>query len=255
MSGQLRICFAGFVLAGGLWTTPSLSNPLAELFNTTPRQDAATSSAKAECLPRPGNTTADGAHWVYRFDGHRKCWFQTEGTATVRKGVNRTTPHRVVRADKTESAPGKAVVDAHAELQRATPPEASQPRSPASTIKVADEVSTASAGMAATPATAPFANRPTAQLAPEQSVEVRTFLAMATDDAAAMPVGLPVAEADDDGSGRAATWLGALLMTLGLVLVIRSSRAGDRRLAPSYVGGARALQGRTTKLEARRQPG
>lgn len=105
-----------------------------------------------------GNTTADGAHWVYRFDGHRtKCWFQVQGITTVRKGVHRTAQHRVARSDKNETAPARAVVDAHAELQRSPSPEASQPRSPRSPIKAADAdaASSVSAGLVAAVATAP----------------------------------------------------------------------------------------------------
>lgn len=130
MSGQLRFCFAGFLLVGVLWTTPSISDPLVELFNTPPRQDAATSSAQAECLPRPGNTTADGAHWVYRFDGYRKCWFLTEGIAKVKKTVR----HRGAQ-DRTGTARPRqsAVADARAELLRSAPAEP-----PVSEINVAD---------------------------------------------------------------------------------------------------------------------
>jgi hypothetical protein len=42
---------------------------------------------------------------------------------------------------------------------------------------------------------------------------------------AAAPVASPIAEAADDGWGSMTTWLGALLMALGLASVLGSSRA------------------------------
>jgi hypothetical protein len=52
---------------------------------SVPAQAAAPAAAEEECLPRPGKSTAAGQRWVYRFDGHRKCWFQTaQGIATVK---------------------------------------------------------------------------------------------------------------------------------------------------------------------------
>jgi len=54
------------------------------LFNAAPGQATAPAPVAEECLPQPGKSTADGQHWVYRFDGRRKCWFQAaEGIATV----------------------------------------------------------------------------------------------------------------------------------------------------------------------------
>lgn len=174
----------------------------------------------------------------------------------MRKGVHRTAQHRVARSDKNETAPARAVVDAHAELQRSPSPEASQPRSPRSPIKAADAdaASSVSAGLVAAVATAPIADPPTAQIAPERSAprqaEAGKLLAPTTGDAASVLAAMP-AEAGDDGWGRTSTWVGALLMTLGLVFVISSSRAGARRLTSSYVDGARALQGarRSTQLD------
>jgi hypothetical protein len=40
----------------------------------------------------------------------------------------------------------------------------------------------------------------------------------------AAPVAFPIVEAADDGQGWMATWLGALLMALGLISVLGSSR-------------------------------
>ncbi|WP_247452979.1 hypothetical protein [Bradyrhizobium sp. 174] len=153
MSGYLRFCFAGLVLVGGLAATPAVSDPFADLFNGAPREPAATSLAQAQCLPRPGNTTADGAHWVYRFDGHRKCWFLTEGMAKVKKTVrHRGAEDRTASLDENGSArPRKsAVVDARAELLRSARAEPSQP--PAAEIKVADAASVLDMGTTMTSA-------------------------------------------------------------------------------------------------------
>ncbi|WFT91257.1 hypothetical protein QA633_23060 [Bradyrhizobium barranii] len=210
MSGQLRICFAGFVLAGGLWTTPSLSNPLAELFYT---QDAATSSAQAECLPRPGSTTADGAHWVYRFGGHRKCWFLTEGTAKVKKTVrHRGAQDRAARLDENGTARPRqsAVADARAELLRSAPAEPPVPE-----IKVADAASVLDMGIIMTSAapTILHGGRLTPEHAVPGQVDVEQLLAPAlAGSPPAMPMGARIAEPHDEARSWAATWLGVLLV-------------------------------------------
>src|SRR3954468_1526224 len=97
MSGHLRFCFAAFVLLAALPTSPASSNPLADFFSTAPAQPTAPNAAaggtapaaaEEECLPRPGKSTTAGQRWVYRFDGHRRCWFQTaQGIAMVKKQV------------------------------------------------------------------------------------------------------------------------------------------------------------------------
>ena len=88
MSGHLRFCFAAFLLLAGL-SSPASSNPFAALFNAAPGEAAPPAPAEEACLLQPGKSTADGQHWVYRYDGHRKCWFQTaEGTATVKEPVH-----------------------------------------------------------------------------------------------------------------------------------------------------------------------
>ncbi|MBM7485190.1 MULTISPECIES: hypothetical protein [Bradyrhizobium] len=225
MSGQLRICFAGFVLAGGLWTTPSLSNPLAELLNTTSRQDAATSSAQAECLPRPDRTTADGTHWVYRFDGHRKCWFLTEGIAKVKKTVrHRGAQDRAANLDENGTARPRqsAVADARAELLRSAPAEPPVPE-----IKVADAASVLDMGIIMSSAAPTILH--SGRLTPEHSVpdqvDVEQLLAPAlAGSPPAMPMGARISEAHDEAHSWTATWLGVLLMTLGGFSILSSSR-------------------------------
>jgi hypothetical protein len=240
MSGHLRVCFAAFVLLASLSTSPASSNPFADLFNVAPQTTTAPASAERECLPRPGKATTDGQHWVYRLDGHRKCWFQAaEGIATVKKGVHHhVAKHGVAAPAENETAQRKreAVVDARAEVLRSAPAETSQPTPLASELKVVDAASVVVTGAAAPAPPALVANRATDQLTPDhptpRQVDVETVLAAApaaSDAVAAFvppapPVAFPIAEASDDGWGWTANLLGVLLMALGLVSVLSSSR-------------------------------
>jgi hypothetical protein len=192
-------------------------------------------------LPRPGKSTAAGQRWVYRFDGHRKCWFQTaQGIATVKKQVRHGAAKPPVAVpEENETAPPKqnAVVDARAELLRSAPEEASQPTRLAPEFKVVDAASVLATGPAAFVPLAPVEKRATDQLTPDHAtprvVDVKTLLAAApapSDAVAASvppaaPVAFPIAEAADDGQGWMATLLGVLLMALGLVSVLGSSPA------------------------------
>lgn len=226
MSGYLRVCFAGLVLVGGLAATPAVSDPFADLFNGAPREPAATSLAQAQCLPRPGNTTADGAHWVYRFDGHRKCWFLTEGMAKVKKTVrHRGAEDRTASLDENGSArPRKsAVVNARAELLRSAPAEPSQP--PAAEIKVADAASVLDMGITMTSAvpTDLHSRPPTPEHSVPGQVDVEQLLAPAGSPPA-MPMGARVAEAHDEARSWTATWSGVLLMMLGGFSILSSNR-------------------------------
>jgi hypothetical protein len=238
MSGHLRFCFAAFVLLAALPTSPASSNPLTDFFNPAPApaQAAAPAAAEEECLPRPGKSTTAGQRWVYRFDGHRKCWFQTaQGIATVKKQVRHSAAKPPVAVpEENEAAPRKQVVDARAELLRSAPEEASQPTRLTPEFKVVDAASAPATGPAAFVPLAPVEKLATDQLTPDQTmprvVEVKTrpVAAPAPSDAVAAsvppaPVAIPVAEAADDRQGWMATLLGVLLMALGLVSVLGSS--------------------------------
>ena len=239
MSGHLRFCIAAFVLLAGLPTSPASSNPFSDFFNAAPRQATAPASAEEECLPRPGNSTAAGQHWVYRLEGHRKCWFQAAEETAVKKQVrHRAAKPRVAAPEENEAArrKRKAVVDARAELLRSAPAETSKPMRPAPELKVVDAASVLTTGAAAFVPPAPVENLATDQLTlghptPRQ-VDVETLLAVApaASDAVAAsvppatPVAFPIAEAADDGRGWTETWLSVLLMALGLVSVLGSSR-------------------------------
>ena len=239
MSGHLRFWFAAFVLLAGLSASPASSNPFADLFNVAPRQTPAPAPAEEECLSRPGKSTAAGQRWVYRFDGHRKCWFQAAEEIAVKKQARyRAAKPRVAAPEENEVArrKRKAVVDARAELLRSAPAETSQPMRPAPELKMADAASVLAMGAAAFVPPAPIENLKTDRLTPDhrtpRQVDVETFLtaAPAARDAVAVsvptaaPVAFPIAGAADDGWGWMATWLGVLLITLGLVSVLVSSR-------------------------------
>jgi len=182
-------------------------------------------------LPRPGKSTTAGQRWVYRLEGHRKCWFQTaQGIATVKKQVRPSAAKPLVAVpEENDAAPGKRVVDARAELPRSAPAETSQPIRTAPEFKVGDAASVLATGAAAFVPLTPVEKLATDRLTPDHAtprvVAVKTLLA---GDAVAASVPLaapavPVAEAADNGPGWMATLLGALLIALGLVSVLGSN--------------------------------
>jgi hypothetical protein len=157
----------------------------------------------------------------------------------VKKRIDhQTAKHRGAAPAEDETAGRKreAVVDARAELPRSAPAETIQPTPPASELKVVDAASVVATGVAALAPPALVANRATGQLTPDhrtpRQVDVETLLAAASDTSDAViasvppatPIAFPMAEAGDDGQGWTANWLGMLLMTLGLVSVVSSSR-------------------------------
>jgi hypothetical protein len=240
MSGHLRFCFAAFVLLVSLSTSPASSNPFANLFNVAPQMAADPASPERECLPRPGKSAAGGRHWVYRLEGHRKCWFQAaEGIATVKKRADHyAAKHRGATPVENETARRKreAVVDGRAEMLVSPPEETRRPTPATSEPKVADAASVVATGVATLTPPALVANGATDQPTPghptPRQVEVETLLAaapVARDAVAASvppapPVAFPFAKAGDDGRGWTANGLGMLLMALGLVSVVSSSR-------------------------------
>ena len=240
MSGHVRFCFAAFVLLAGLSVSPASSNPIADLFSVTPAQAPEPAPAEEACLSEPGKSTAAGQHWVYRLEGRRKCWFQAaEEIAVKKKQVRyRAAKPRVTGPEENDVARPrrKAVVDARAELRRSTPAETSRPMPPAPEFKMADAASVPAMGTAAFMSPAPIENLKTDRLTPDQrtprQVDVEKLLAaapaardaVAVSVPAAAPVSFALAGAADDGPDWMATWLGVLLMALGLVSVLVSSR-------------------------------
>ncbi|MGY3489492.1 hypothetical protein ACVW1C_007375 [Bradyrhizobium sp. USDA 4011] len=234
MSGHLRFCFAAFVLLAGLSTSSASSNPFSGFFNTGPAAAPAPTSAEVECLPRPGKSTADGQHWVYRVEGRRRCWFQiAEGTETVKKPVrHRAARHRAATAEEDKIAARKrmAVVDARAELQRSALEDTSRP-SPSAPVLVVDAGPVLATGIATPVSPAPLSrranDRPTPDEITPRQVDVEALLAAApaASDvvaASAPSLAFSTAKAGDDGWGW--TWLGMPLMALGLLSVLSASR-------------------------------
>jgi hypothetical protein len=245
MSGHLRFEFAAFVLVAG-FATPAASNPFTDLFspNTAPEAAAeAPAPAQEECLLQPGKSAAAGQHWVYRHDGHRKCWFQAElGTALARKPVHRhAASQRAAVPEENESAPRKdeSIEDAHAEMLSSTQAQAPQPTPPALKIVQAAPVPV-TGGAALVPPV--LATPGTDQVTPDQltrrSVDVETLLAdapAASDEVASDPPAMPVAvpRAETDGGGGWTPWLGVLLMVLGLAALLSGSRTLRSALWPA----------------------
>ena len=145
-----------------------------------------------------------------------------------------------VAAAENEAARRKpnAVMDARAEMLRAAPAEMAEPTRPAPEFKVVDvaPVQTPDAAAVMPAAPAMIANHTTDQVAPDRPtprrLDEKTLLAAAPAPSEAVAVSVPpaaavaaqVAEVADDGPGGTATWLGALLMVLGLAFVLGSSR-------------------------------
>ncbi|SCB50675.1 hypothetical protein GA0061098_1014203 [Bradyrhizobium shewense] len=237
MSGHLRICYVAFALLAGLSTSSAFSASLSELFNAGPATAPARASAEAECLTRPGKSTADGQHWVYRVEGQRRCWFQVaEGTETVKKLVQqRAIKHRVAKygvpmseENQTALRKRKVVVDARAELPRSAPAD-TPPPGPSLPAQVVDASPVLAAGIAnrASRAPLPKGDRLKADEITPRQVDVEALLAATPAAshvvaAAVMPLALSTAEAGDDG--WVWTWLGMLLIALGLVSVLSAGR-------------------------------
>ncbi len=249
MSGHLRLGLATFLLLAGFSASPASSNPFAALFSVdaAPAEGAVPTPGREQCLPQPGKSTAEGQHWFYHVDGHRKCWFQAaKRIAAVKKPVHHHgTKQRITAAEENEAAlrEQKAVVDARAELlNSAAPAEAPQPAPPAPNLKMTDAASVPATGAAALVPPPPVVSElATDQLTPEHrtplqvNVEALLASAPAARDAVAsvppaMPVAVPLAEATDQERGWTATWLGVLLMALGAAALLSSSRTLRRAM-------------------------
>ena len=274
MSGHLRFRFAALLLLAGFSTPSASSNPLTDLFSAAPEQAPAPAPAPAQeqCLPQPGKATA-GQRWLYHFDGHRKCWFlAAEGAATARKPVHHHAARQpVVTPEENEAAPRerKAVVDARAELIRSAPAAAPPPTPPTPEIAAVDAAPAPTPGAAALVPPAPAVAKPaTDQLTPDYSaqrnVDVETLLLAAPADnsdavSASVPPATPVAVSsaeagDDPGPGWTTTWLGVLMMALGLVFLLSSSRTLRGTLLVAKTFSAAGGEGRPDLLPSQFDP-
>ncbi|RXH25787.1 hypothetical protein XH99_02795 [Bradyrhizobium nanningense] len=231
MSGHLRCYFASLVLLGGLAATPALSSPFTDLFNPAPREPAANSSARPECLAQPGNPPGAGLRWVYRREGHSKCWFLAEGVATAREPAHRRIANRTVRPDEDETMRQRRspVSDARAELSSSAAAGEPQP-TPAREVKVADAASVFDAGAPILIPAASVSGAPNSQLTPEQSVPPQVdaeklSAAARADSSPAMPMGARDEQVLGEARSRTVTWLGVALMMLGSFSILSASRA------------------------------
>jgi hypothetical protein len=239
MSGHWHIYVAALLVVAGVSTSPASSNPLTDLFDFTPKEAAAPAPVQEACVLQPGKSTAPGQHWVYRIDGHRKCWFQAdEATVSVKKQIRRHAAKEPAAArEENEDAPRKKeVLDARAQLLNAA--SAGAPQSTPPTPQMTETASVPAQETATVVPAAPVAAQPTIdepppdQAAP-RSVDVEMLLAASTLDedtaTSAAPSATsgapPVAGADDWGSMVARA--GTTLIVLGLVFLVGSLLAGQ----------------------------
>ena len=227
------------------FSTPAASNPFTDLFspNAAPEQPAAaTAPAREECLLQPGRSTTAGQRWVYRYDGHRKCWFQTaEETALAKKPAHRRVARRSVAPEQDESAlrQQKDVGDARAELLRSAPAETPQPVPSAPTLKVVRTIPVREADTAAQiPPVPPGVDQPTPARPSPRPVDVEQLLADAPAEieapasaAAATPIATPGANTGGGEQGIP-SWPGVLLMALGGAALLASNRSLQRAVWP-----------------------
>lgn len=231
MSGYLPMWFVSLVLVETLSIGHASSNPLADIFNTAAPQPTVTSPPQAECLGRPGNSTPDSLHWVYRMDGHHKCWFLTEGVKVKKTLRRHLAKDNTASLDENGAARPRqrGVVDARAELLTSAPAEPSQPPHPE--VKVADAASDLDTGTTLMSAP-PIAEhgQPTHSVPSQVDIEQPVAAAPANDvvtssEPPTIPIGVLTAEARNEAPSRTATWLGVLLMMLGMLSILSSSRS------------------------------
>ncbi len=241
MSGHWRFCVAAFFFFASLSISPASSNPLTDLFNLAPKEATAPAAAQAECVQQPGKSTAPGQHWVYRLDGHRKCWFQAdEARVSVKKQIHHYAAKRTAIApEENEAALHKnMVLDARAQLLNSAPAAALQSAASAPEVVDTDSVP---AREAATPVpAAPIAAQPTID-PPTPDHDVEMLLAASTldknmDASSVLPTtpGAPSVAGANDWEFTAAR-AGTALIALGFVFLVGSilaSRFFDPRETP-----------------------
>jgi hypothetical protein len=121
MSSHWRCWGSAFLLFAGFSVTPAFSDPLTDLtdlFSPSTKEAAAPAPTQEECLLQPGKSTP-GQHWVYRLEGHRKCWFQTDeaNVSTKKQAHHHAEKQPVVPPAKNEAAlREKKILDARAQL-------------------------------------------------------------------------------------------------------------------------------------------
>ena len=247
MSGHLRFGIAAYLLVAA-FSTPAASNPLTDLLTPNPPPEAAppapAPAAQDSCASRPG-PAAPGGHWVYRYDGHRKCWFQAEGGGAVSKRAAHVTRRHAAASDDNESEPAKKPVeDARAEMVKAAPAETPQAPPAEPTLRIVHTVPVRladaeaqvppppardSQGVDQQAADPQAADQPTPAQGASRHVDVEKLLAdapAASSETAFAAVATPIADpgASTSGAGEwISPWYGALLIMLGGVALLGAS--------------------------------
>lgn len=236
MSERLRFHLAAGLILTALWASPASANPFTAFFNPAPEQAAEPAPAKEECLSQPGKS-ADGQHWVYRLDGHRKCWFLVAEETAAKRPVRRSAAKRRVYADdENKVAPPhrKAVEDARAELWRQAPAETPQPAPQAPAVKavdVADAAPVPASGAAALippPPVLSKADQPKPEDSNPRRSNLESLIAATPADSeatsvsvpVATPVAVPAVETRDERQWWTSPWIGPLLMALGALVLL-----------------------------------
>lgn len=252
MSSHWRCWGSAFLLFAGVSITPAFSNPLTDLtdlFSPSTKEAAPPAPAQEECVLQPGQSTAPGQHWVYRLDGHRRCWFQTdEASVSTKKQVHHHAAKQpVARPAENEAGLRKnKVLDARAQLLSAAPAKALPPADPAP--EVVDAASMPANGTAAPVPAAPAVTEPTidqlrSRQARQHPVDVDKLLAAGSLESDAVDTSMPPAtsaapsmpDADQSSWELMATRAGLVLVALGLVFLLGSllaSRLLGPRIAP-----------------------
>jgi hypothetical protein len=144
-------------------------------------------------------------HWVYRRDGHRKCWFLAEGTATVRKPAHGSVAARAASPVENQAAQQRSspMIDARVELLPSSPVDRAPPTPPARELKVVDAAPFSEASKPALMPARPVADFPTSQLTPEHSVPPQVDVeklpaAVRADSPAAIPMAAHNEEVRDE---------------------------------------------------------
>lgn len=239
MSGPMRFRFAAGLIVAGLSTSPASSNPLTALFNSAPEPAAAPAPAEDECLPRPGKP-ADGQHWMYHLDGHRKCWFPAAAeTATAKKAARRSPARRRLAGDEDTAARprSEAIEDARAEVLPPTLTAKPQPAPPGPVVKpvdVADAGPGSATGAAAMVPPPPVLskgdrrNDDNASTARQDGTETLVAATPADSETAAIsvpattPVVDPIVATSEEWRWWMSPWIGPLLMALGALVLLLS---------------------------------
>jgi uncharacterized membrane protein len=164
-------------------------------------------------------------------EGHRKCWFQTaEGVvASAKKRMHQYAVKQLVTVRERREAAlrkRKAEVNARAELRRSAPAVITRLTPSAPELKAADTAHIASMAAAPVIPPAPVTESATDQLTPDRPtprlVDVETIsVSPSANNTITSPVVPRTSRAD--GWGWTATWLGSLLMALGLVSLLSPS--------------------------------